>query len=71
MSLTDEFFQPKDVQKVLGISRTTLYRWTQDGLLTPKKVRRKVFYSVEQARQLMTPEGTVGGNETPSSEKSK
>jgi excisionase family DNA binding protein len=55
---SDELLTRKDAAKYLGISLTTLWQWTNDGIVTGHRIAARVRYKkseLEQAlRQIQT-----------------
>lgn len=56
ITVENKYLLPRDVMKELGISRDTLYRWCDTGVLHPKKLEPigwRVFDSseIEKLRQ--------------------
>lgn len=48
----DEWITPRVAQKVYGRHRSTLHRWSRDGLLAARKVGGSVYYSRHAVAQL-------------------
>jgi predicted site-specific integrase-resolvase len=48
------YFNDQQVQKLLNISRTTLYRYRKDGLLNYVRVRGKIIYTQQQIEQFIS-----------------
>lgn len=42
-----------EVQEFFHVSRSTLWRWIRDGLVTPRRVGRKQFFDKAQLLKLM------------------
>ena len=43
--MSEEYMTTKDICSLLNISSSTLWRMTQDGRITPKKVGRRSLYN--------------------------
>lgn len=48
----DEVISAKAVTEMLNVDRSTLWRWEKEGLLTPMRVGRKVYYEKKEIEQL-------------------
>lgn len=61
------YFRGSDAREVVGISRPTLYRLKQRGLITVHKVGGMSFFSVAQVKSIIEGVGDqVGGQKEPS-----
>ena len=52
-----EYFRPSDAKKVCGVSRSTIYKWHKQGLITITKHGGMSFVSMKEVRELLTPLG--------------
>ena len=53
----DEFLTKEETRKKLGVSVTTLWRWAQDGYLTPVKVGVQVRYRLSDINAILFKKG--------------
>jgi len=53
----DEFLTKEETRKKLGVSVTTLWRWAQDGYLTPIKVGVQVRYRLSDINAILLKKG--------------
>ena len=49
----EEYLEPSAAAKFLQISKVTLWRWAEDGMLHPKKLGRKVYYRLGELESLL------------------
>lgn len=52
---TSEFLTKKEVCKLLHVSLTTLWRWANEGTLTPINIAGKVLYRREDIDAVINP----------------
>ncbi len=55
--MENEWLTPKEVSKYLKVSLSTVYRWTEDGILKRYKVGRTTRYKKSEVDQVVE----VGG----------
>ena len=53
----DELLTKEETRRKLGVSVTTLWRWAQDGYLTPVKVGVQVRYRLSDINAILTKKG--------------
>ena len=53
----DELLTKEEARKKLGVSVTTLWRWAQDGYLTPLKVGVQVRYRLSDINAILVRKG--------------
>ena len=52
--MIDELITKKDLEKILGISRTTCWEWTKKKWLLPISIGSKVYYRKSDINDLLT-----------------
>ena len=58
MSVTHTgYFRPADSHKVVGVSRSTIYRWKQSGLISSRKIGGMGFSTVAGVKSIIDKEG--------------
>ena len=62
------YFRGIDARDVVGISRSTLYRMKQQGLIQPRKVGGMSFFSVAQVKSIIEGVGDQVGDQKETSE---
>ena len=53
----EELLTKEEARKKLGVSVTTLWRWAQDGYLTPVKVGIQVRYRISDINAILVKKG--------------
>jgi len=51
--LKQELISAKEIEEIFRISRTTVWRHTNSGLLKKIKVGGKVFYNIKQIKEII------------------
>lgn len=49
----DKIYTAKELGELLGVGRTTIWRYQKEGLLKPIRVKRKVYYAEKDIEQLI------------------
>lgn len=62
---TTEYFRPSDAQKVIGVSRSTIYNWHKKGKLTLRKHCGMSFVSMAEVKKILEPLGDQLGDQNP------
>jgi len=52
-----EYFRPAEAKQVIGVSRSTIYKWAKEGLITLRKHGGMTFVSMKEVRQILEPMG--------------
>ena len=50
------FLTRKETAELLGVSLATLHLWEKAGILKPKRIGRRVLYTMEAVREAVTKE---------------
>lgn len=45
ITLNKEYYRAKDLVNIFGIARSTVDKWSKNGLLTRKRIGKAIFYS--------------------------
>jgi predicted DNA-binding transcriptional regulator AlpA len=57
------YFRPSDAKNAVGISRPTLYRLKQKGLIKTRKVGNMAFFSVAEVKSVIENMGDQMGDQ--------
>lgn len=49
----DQLMSDKELEKLLGVSRATLYLWRRDGKILYQRIGKKIFYKVSEVEKAM------------------
>lgn len=60
-----EYFRPSDAKSVVGVSRSTIYKWANQGKLDIEKHGGMSFVSMAQFRGILNPLGDQLGDQSP------
>lgn len=59
-----EYFRPSEAKAVVGVSRSTIYKWKAAGLLDIHKHGGMAFVSMQQVRKIINPLGDQLGDQS-------
>lgn len=46
------YYRANDITTIFGIARSTVNSWSKQGILTPIKIGKSVFYSIDEVNRL-------------------
>jgi len=58
-----QYFRPADAKSVIGVSRSTIYKWRKEGKLTISKHGGMSFVSMAEVNKIINPLGDQLGDQ--------